>query len=203
MANLSVPLYKQKQNKPTKEVNAIVFEKQPLLGYSAKKLISGLIMVAITLGVFNYFGIYWGEKAEKSIIPALESVFDKENATFFSSIIISAGYITLFTLFVKGVYRVMTCNQFLEAFEGKNTSGWEYSAAQQAAFSNKSTSAIDNAYSYRNSLMQNMAPDNAVKFYMETSKLNNSPMSDSTKGYINSKLSMMSPDKTIDFLRGK
>jgi hypothetical protein len=202
MANLAIPLSKQNYNKPVETTKVV--EKQGFsLGYNAKKLISGLVMIAIVIGVFGYFGIYWGEKAEKSTIPALESVFDKENAIFFSSILISAGYIALFVLFVKGLYRVMTFHMYNDIFEGKNLSGRELSAGRQALASTSNTSAIDNAYGYRNALMNNMTPDKAAEFYMETSKLNNSPISDSTKGYINSKLGMMSPDKAINFLRGK
>jgi len=169
----------------------------------AKKLISGLIMLGLSILMHNTVGYNGDIDVDKWSQGYLVPLIGKDSGLFFSATLGAICAISIAVFFIKGLFRIITFNQFIECIEGKNTSGCELSAAQQAQFSKSGTSNIDEAYAYRNFKAGYMTPDKAAEFYMETSRLNNSMADSDTIGYVNSKMGMMSPDQKIDFLQGK
>jgi hypothetical protein len=69
--------------------------------------------------------------------------------------------------------------------------------------SEPSTSNIQDALRYRDAKMRTMTTEKAAEFYLDTNRILNSTTNKSVIGYINSKMTFMSPDRRIDFLRGK
>ena len=170
---------------------------------SAKKLISGLILLGLAIFMHNTIGYNGDTDLTKWLQGYLIPFFGKDSGSFFSVTLDAICHIFMAIFFVKGVFRIVTFNQFIESFEGENTSGCEFSAAQQAEFSRTNTSAIGEAYAYRNAKAKYMTPDKAAEFYIETSKFANSMADNGTIEYINSKMGMMTPDQKISFLQGK
>ena len=66
-----------------------------------------------------------------------------------------------------------------------------------------STSNIEATMRYRDSKMKTMTQEQAAEFYLSTNRIVNSTTNKSVLGYINSKMTLMTPNQRIDFLRGK
>jgi hypothetical protein len=64
-------------------------------------------------------------------------------------------------------------------------------------------SNIEATLKYRDELMKTMTTKQAAKFYLETNSMLGSTTNKSVLGYINSKMTSMTPNQRIDFLRGK
>jgi hypothetical protein len=69
--------------------------------------------------------------------------------------------------------------------------------------SEPSTSNIEAALRYRDAKMRTMTTDKAAEFYLDTNRVLNSTTNKSVVGYINSKMTMMSSEQRINYLRGK
>ena len=68
---------------------------------------------------------------------------------------------------------------------------------------NPSTSNIEATMRYRDAKMRTMTPEQAAEYYLDTNRVLGSTTNKSVIGYINSKMTLMSPERRIDFLRGK
>ena len=66
-----------------------------------------------------------------------------------------------------------------------------------------STSNIEATMRYRDAKMRTMSQEKAAEFYLSTNRIVNSTTNKSVLGYINSKMTLMTPNQRIDFLRGK
>jgi len=166
---------------------------------SAKKLFGGLFRV-ISVGLFYaYLGPKWIDKAEHTIVSTLsdnpEAPFPNLIASLFAAVV--AGWMLYW--FVLGIYKVYTFNMYLYTYEVKMTQYQKENMTDvDSNFSN-----IDEALRYRDAKMKTMSRERAAEFYMETNRLLNLGDNKAVMGYINSKMSMMSPERRMDYLRGK
>jgi len=165
---------------------------------SAKKLISGLIMLGLAIYGYNTIGYNGDIDVDKWAQGYLVPFMGKDSGLFFSALFGAICSISIAVFLFKGLFRIYTFNKHIDTFEGKNVAGW---SCVQTRSSN--TSNIDEAYAYRNFKAQYMTPDKAAEFYMETSRLGNSMADSDTLGYVNSKMGMMSPEQKVSFLQGK
>lgn len=171
------------------------------LSWGQKRFFGGLLRVLITVGFYMTFGSDWSESFHKSAQPSLEQYIGQPVSEALTWLIICIVNITLIVSFVKGVYKIQMWDTYNDRFEGKNTSGCEFSDLQVK--SSGKNSNIHKAFEYRNSKMSMMDNESASKFMMETSALNNALSHEKTASYINSKMSMMSNDDRLNFLKGK
>lgn len=174
------------------------------MNYHQKKLIGGLVRV-IGVIVFAYnFGPYWYEPIKYWLREHLSDFMGKENGMFFAALISCVLAIIPVVIFIKGAYKVLTFNVYLDVFEGKNTSGHEYIGLAPSDREKAKLSAIEKTLEYRNAKMKYMDNESAAKFYMETSSLNNLSNGNSrVSNYINSKISYLDNDSAINFLKNK
>lgn len=167
--------------------------------YHRNKLFGGLFRIAFVVVFLNMFGIHWNEKVTPILKENISVVLGQETGNFLSLLLVMAGHLTLLVMLVKGVYKVLTFNQYIDDYEGKNLAGYEISQRSRTG----STSNIDKVYAYRNSKMAGMTPSKAADLHIQTSKLGGSASNPKVEGYINSKLAGMSPEKGLNFLKGK
>ncbi len=165
----------------------------------ARKLITGILFLSAAILHYKMFG--GSEIIDNWAQGYLVPLFGRENGLFFSALIDGSLDILSFVFAIKGLYRIYTFNQVIDAYDIGNIAGYEIS--QNTSSSNSDTNNIDSAYAYRNAKAQFMTPDKAAEFYMETSRLSNSNMDKSTRDYVNSKMGMMSSEGKLNFLRGK
>lgn len=170
----------------------------PVVGL--RKFLAGAWRVAVVVIFYNIYGTQWGFDAERAIFPKFESIFGEHTGHFFTNIIIAIGYITTVVMFVKGIYKIGTWNQYLDVFEGRNMSGSECSSYVQ---NKDKSSALEQAYSYRDSKMAFMDNESKLKFFKETSVLNTNIMDSKSLSYLNSKMAFMDNESRLDVLRGK
>jgi hypothetical protein len=166
--------------------------------YHRNKLLGGIFRIAFVVAVFNIFGVHWGEKASPILRENISAVIGVENGNFVGAALVAIAYIMLVIIMVKGVYKILTFNQYIDVYEGKNLLGIEMSQKTNTERSN-----IDKVYAFRDAKMTNMTRDKAADLHIKTSKLGGSASNPKVEGYINSKLSWMSPSKGLDFLKGK
>jgi len=170
---------------------------------SAKKLISGLIMLGLAIYGHNTIGYNGDIDVDKLAQGYLVPFIGKDSGLFFSALINAVLGVLIAVFFFKGIFRIVTFNQFIELFEGKNTSGHEYIFGPSTS-RDFSDSAVDEALKYRDAKMDTMSNESAAKFYKETSSLNNlANTNNNTSRYLSAKISTMSNEDAISFLRGK
>ena len=153
----------------------------------------------------NIFGIHWNEKATPFLKGVMSYIVGDETGKFIALLLVAIGHVFLLIMLIKGVYQILTFNQYIDVYEGKNLLGVEVSQTHNVhgvAYSNSSSSNVDKVYGYRNSKMTGMTPDKAAKLYIQTSKLGNNTTHKNVEGYINSKLGGMTPEKGLEFLKG-
>lgn len=167
----------------------------------ARKLITGILMVSAAIFIYKMVGGKGNEPIDTWAQGYLVPLLGRENGLFFSALLNGSVSILAFVFFIKGLYRIYTFNQVIDAYDIGNIAGYEVS--QNRGTTNSDTNNIDSAYAYRNAKAQFMTPDKAAEFYMETSRLSNSNMDKSTRDYVNSKMGMMSSEGKLNFLRGK
>lgn len=199
MENLAI--FNTPENQPFKKSDTSVSKQSVGLDFNTKKLIGGLIRV-IPIILFNvYFGADWGYKAEKSMAPWFIENTCKEFSDFFVSGLIVICYLFQIIHFVKGVFKICTCNMYVDVFEGKHDLSKSWMVVGKSGNSNMSN--IESAIEYRNSKMSMMDNEKASDFYMETSKLNNVFTSEKASSFINSKMAMADNESRLNFLKGK
>ena len=173
--------------------------------FHRNKLFGGLWRLAFVLIFFNLFGIHWNEKANPYFESILLEVFDKQNSVFFSSLIVAIGHIILLFMMVKGFYKTFTFGQYLRTFDEGNLSGYEYIRDPRSVSPNNS--GLGRAYAYRESVMSSQTPERAANTLLSSSKIGFGSSTgkgyDKAAGYIDSKLSAMSPSSALEFLSRK
>jgi len=168
-----------------------------------KKLISGIVLLGLSIYAHNTIGYSGHVDVDKWAQGYLVPFMGKDSGLFFSALINAVSGVLIVVFFLKGLYRIMTFNKFIDQLEGKNTSGHEF-IFEPSTSRDFSGSAIDNALRYRDAKMDTMSNESAAKFYKETSSLNNlANTNNSTSSYLNAKISNMSNEDAISFLRGK
>ena len=173
--------------------------------YHRNKLLGGVFKIACIVVFLNIFGIYLGEQASPFSKKHLSSLFGEETGNFLALALVAIGHIFMLYMMIKGIYQVLTFNQYIDVYEGKNLAGYEISQTHNIhgiPYSNSSTSNIEKVYGYRNSKMAGMTPEKAADLYIKTSKLGGT-VNKQVEGYINSKLGGMTPEKGLDYLSGK
>jgi len=166
---------------------------------SGKKLLGGIFRVASVCLAYTYLGPEWVADVQDSIVSTLSDDPDSANANFvaklFAAIIAIWGLYWFFT----GIYKIYTFNMYIDVYEAKLTPFQKRNMTDSVS----STSNIEDTLRYRDSKMRTMTQEQAAEFYLSTNRIVNSTTNKSVLGYINSKMTMMSPNKRIDFLRGK
>ena len=173
--------------------------------YHRNKLLGGLLRIGFVIFFLNKFSIHWNEQASPFLKEKISAVIGEETGNFLALSLVAIGHIILLVMFIKGVYKVLTFNQYVDVFEGKNLAGFEIDQGATMHGSSKTSSTssnIDKAYAYRDSKMAYMTPEKASELYIKTSKLGGSS-NKQVDGYINSKLGGMTPEKGLDYLKGK
>lgn len=195
--NLDAPVWTKTD---TSNLPPLQFEEAsgPVVG--PRKLLAGVLRVAVVVIFYNIFGIHWGYEFEKEYIPSLTASIGENGANILIKLFVMVVYVATVVVFVKGVYKIKTWNIYLDVFEGKNMSGSECSSYVQ----NKGkSSALEQAYSYRDSKMAFMDNESKLKFFKETSVLNTNIMDSKSLSYLNSKMAFMDNESRLDVLRGK
>jgi len=162
---------------------------------SGKKLLGGIFRVATVCLLYKYFGSYW----ENSIYSNLSNSSDSKVVSLVSKLFNAAVGLWGVYWFVLGLYKIYTFNMYLDVYEAKLT---PYQKSHMTD-SEPSTSNIEATLKYRDELMKTMTSKQAAKFYLETNSMLGSTTNKSVLGYINSKMTLMTPNQRIDFLRGK
>jgi hypothetical protein len=166
---------------------------------SGRKLLGGLFRIISVCLFYVYLGPKWVKDVQNSIISTLSDNPDSAGANLVAKIF-GAG-IALWALYwlVLGIYRTYTFNMYIDVYE------CEISDFQRSCMtdSEPSTSNIEEAIRYRDAKMKTMPTDKAAEFYMDTNRILNSETNKSVIGYMNSKMTMMTPDQRIDYLRGR
>jgi hypothetical protein len=162
---------------------------------SGKKLLGGIFRVATVCLLYKYFGSYW----ENSIYSNLSNSSDSTVVSLVSKLFNAAVGLWGVYWFVLGLYKIYTFNMYLDVYEAKLT---PYQKSHMTD-SEPSTSNIEATLKYRDELMKTMTSKQAAKFYLETNSMLGSTTNKSVLGYINSKMTLMTPNQRIDFLRGK
>jgi hypothetical protein len=101
--------------------------------------------------------------------------------------------------FGLGIYKIYTFNMYLDVYEAKLTPFQKRNMTDSVP----NYSNIEATLKYRDELMKTMSTKQAAKFYLETNRLIGSTTNKSVLGSINSKMTSMTPNQRIDFLRGK
>ena len=162
---------------------------------SGKKLLGGIFRVATVCLLYKYFGSYW----EDSFYSNLSKNSDSTVATSVSKLFNAAVGLWGVYWFVLGIYKIYTFNMYIDVYEAKLT---PYQKSHMKD-SEPSTSNIEAALRYRDAKMKTMTQEQAADFYLSTNGIINSTTNKSTLGYINSKMTLMTPNQRVDYLRGK
>ena len=162
---------------------------------SAKKLLGGIFRVATVCLLYKYFGSYW----EDSFYSNLSKNSDSTVATSVSKLFNAAVGLWGVYWFVLGIYKIYTFNMYIDVYEAKLTPFQK----QNMTDSEPSTSNIEATLRYRDAKMKTMTQEQAADFYLSTNGIVNSTTNKSVLGYINSKMTLMTPNQRVDFLRGK
>ena len=162
---------------------------------SAKKLLGGIFRVATVCLLYKYFGSYW----EDSFYSNLSKNSDSEGSVLFSKLFNAAVGLWGVYWVVLGLYKIYTFNMYIDVYETKLT---PYQKSHMKD-SEPSTSNIEAALRYRDAKMKTMTQEQAADFYLSTNRIVNSTTNKSVLGYINSKMTLMTPNQRVDFLRGK
>lgn len=170
---------------------------------SLKKLLGGLFRVGSVVLFYVYLGTEWIEETDKEITAYFSGGEKSDLANTAGNAFAAALSLFLLYWFVIGIYRIYTFNMYLGTFEAELTPlQKKYMSDIDPKFSNFTN--IESALRYRDSRMNCMAPDKAADFYMQTNRiLGSTSRNSSVVGYINSKMSIMTPDQKINFLSGK
>ncbi len=162
---------------------------------SGKKLLGGIFRVATVCLLYKYFGSDW----ENSIYSNLSNSSYSTGTNVVSKLFNAGVGIWGVYWLVLGIYKIGTFNMYLDVYEAKLTPYQKRKMKDSVS----STSNIEDTLRYRDAKMRTMSQEKAAEFYLSTNRIINSTTSNSTLGYINSKMAMMSPNQRVDFLRGK
>jgi hypothetical protein len=166
---------------------------------SGKKLLGGIFRVTSVCLAYTYLGPEWVSDVQDSIVSTLSDDPDSANANFVAKLFAGALAIWGLYWFVVGIYKIYTFNMYIAAYESKLTPFQKRNMTDSVS----STSNIEATMRYRDSKMRTMTQEQAAEFYLSTNRIVNSTTNRSVLGYINSKMTIMTPDQRIDFLRGK
>lgn len=166
---------------------------------SGKKLLGGLFRLVSVILFYVYLGPDWVKDAQDAIVSFLSDNPDSKGANFVAKLF--AAVIALWAIywFVLGIYKIYTFNMYLVVFEAKLTPFQKMYMEDIEP----STSNIEATMRYRDAKMRTMTPEQAAEYYLDTNRVLGSTTNKSVIGYINSKMTMMTPDQRISFLRGK
>jgi hypothetical protein len=166
---------------------------------SGRKLLGGLFRIVSVCLFYVYLGPSWVKGVQNSIISTLSDNPDSAGANLVAKIFGAAIALWALYWFVLGIYRTYTFNMYMDVYECEISDFQRrYMTDIDPEFSN-----INDALRYRDAKMKTMSTDRAAEFYKETSSLLNSTNNKAVLGYINSKMSMMSSEQRVNFLRGK
>lgn len=165
------------------------------------KLLSGVVMLIISSFLIFYAGI---EGIEKFVSHLKNSGLNEKISAFIGFCI----NIVALILFIKGIYRIGTFNQYLTVFEHDRV--FSFRGLFDGSWSTVSQSNIDRMLSYRESKMANMNNDEAADFLVATSGLDavkNGIISGSNTeraaSYVESKLNNMDGEKGMAYFAKK
>jgi hypothetical protein len=166
---------------------------------SARKLLGGIFRVTSVSLFCVYLGTEWIRDVQESIVSTLSDNPDSAGANLVAKLF--ALGIALWGLywFVLGIYKIYTFNMYLDVYEAKLTPFQKRNMTDSVS----STSNIEATMRYRDAKMRTMTQEQAAEFYLSTNRIVNSTTNKSVLGYINSKMTLMTPNQRIDFLRGK
>ena len=166
---------------------------------SGKKLLGGIFRVATVCLLYTYLGPEWVSSAQKSIISTLSDNPDSAGANLVAKLFAAVIAIWGVYWFFLGIYKIYTFNMYLDVYEAKLTPFQKRNMTDSVS----SMSNIEATMRYRDAKMRTMTQEQAADFYLSTNRIVNSTTNKSVLGYINSKMTLMTPDQRIDFLRGK
>lgn len=172
--------------------------------YHRNKFLGGIFKISLIVVFLNKFGIHWNEKATPFLKEFFIIIIGEQTGNFLALAIIATAHVFMLVMLIKGIYQVLTYNQYIDEYEGKNLAGYEISQTHNihgVPYSNSNISNINKVYAYRNSKMAGMTPEKAAELYINTSKLGRTS-NKQMEGYINSKLGGMTPDKGLNYLKG-
>jgi hypothetical protein len=166
---------------------------------SGKKLLGGLFRLVSVILFYIYLGPDWVKEVQHSIVSTLSSDPKSAGANLVADLFRFAISIWMIYWFVLGIYKIYTFNMYVDEFECKLTPFQK----KYMKDVDPSTSNIEEAMRYRNAKMRTMTPERAAEYYLDTNRVLGSATNKSVVGYINSKMTFMSPEQRISFLRGK
>ncbi len=166
---------------------------------SGKKLLGGIFRVVSVCLFYAYLGPEWVADAQKSIVLTLSDNPDSAVANLVAKLFAAGIGLWEVYWFFLGNYRIYTFNMYMDVYEAKLTPFQKRNMRD----SEPSNSNIEAALRYRDAKMRTMTTDKAAEFYLDTNRVLNSTTNKSVVGYINSKMTMMSSEQRINYLRGK
>lgn len=162
---------------------------------SGRKLLGGIFRITTVCLLYKYFGSDW----ENSFYSSLDSNYESTGAHLLIKLFNAGVGIWGVYWFALGVYKICTFNMYIDTYEAKLTPFQKRHMKDNVT----STSNIEATMRYRDSKMRTMTNEQAAEFYLDTNRIVNSTTNKSVLGYINSKMTLMTPDQRINFLRGK
>ena len=162
---------------------------------SGKKLLGGIFRVATVCLLYKYFGSDWEDSIYSNLSNNSDSTFANLVSTLFNA---GVGIWGVYWI-VLGIYKIYTFNMYLDVYEAKLTPFQKRNMTDSVS----STSNIEATMRYRDAKMRTMSQEKAAEFYLSTNRIINSTTNSSTLGFINSKMTLMTPNQRIDYLRGK
>lgn len=166
---------------------------------SGKKLLGGIFRVVAVCLAYTYIGTDRIAYAQEYIVSALSDNPDSAGANFVAKLFAAAIGLWGVYWFFTGIYKIYTFNMYLDAYECELTPFQKRNMTDSVS----SNSNIEATMRYRDAKMRTMTQEQAADFYLSTNRIVNSTTNKSVLGYINSKMTIMTPDQRINFLRGK
>ena len=166
---------------------------------SGKKLLGGIFRITSVCLFYTYLGPDWVSDVKESIVSTLSDDPDSAGANLVAKLFAAGIGLWCLYWFVLGLYKTYTFNMYLDVYEAKLTPFQK----SHMTDSEPSTSNIEAALRYRDAKMRTMTTDKAAEFYLDTNRVLNPTTNKSVVGYINSKMTMMSSEQRINYLRGK
>jgi hypothetical protein len=163
---------------------------------SAKKLLGGIFRVATVCLLYFFFGDKWEDSFYSNLS---NNSYSSTGANLLPKLFNAAVGLWGVYWIGLGIYKIYTFNMYLDVYEAKLT----LFQKQNMKDIEPSTSNIEAALRYRDAKMKTMTTKEAARFYMDTNSILGSTTNKSVLGYINSKMTTMTPNQRIDFLRGK
>lgn len=185
-----------------------------------RKLLTGILMLSISvyfIFMFNGGGREGVEYIQNFLQKVLFASFLPTGlADFIGSIASLVFDVVIILFFVRGIYRIGTCNMHLETFENKRALKFSLESALDALADRNSVpggaslSNIESLISYRESKMCTLTSEQGAELLVRTAALDAAKNglyqgrnTQSAASYLNSKLGTLTVEGGINYVTGK